>query len=275
MAEALIADGWVKDEIAAALLDANEGLGRAQVQFSMALGIDPSSDVSSIVAEITRLRRLVESVEEEALGYANQVGALRVDLERANQLLAEEKRAARDAAVTYGEIDRQLEEALADVERLRGRTHEIQAEEMQKRKQLDSEIDQWRNRYKEAERWSQEFIDEPKSSHLWWTTTSYASRSALMRLVMERDAARDELRELTTPDPFGGESSCAGDMRAEIRRLRAKLKVGPENIERAAEAVYSARWRGATLHADSEKYRDLYRGMARAAAEAFRLTVSG
>ena len=117
----------------------------------------------------------------------------------------------------------------ADVERLRGRTHEIQAEEMQKRKHLDSELDMWRNRWKYAEEWTQreglraEWAAEGFKHTPFWSMTSEHARCSLMRLITERDEARAELEEFRAPDPYGGLSMCAGDMRAEILRLRDQL----------------------------------------------------
>lgn len=78
-------------------------------------------------------------------------------------------------------------------ERLRNRTHEIQAEEMAKRAELDSEISRWRSRYEAARQWTEdaglraEWAIDPASP--FWSMTSYNARSALMRLVAERDAA--------------------------------------------------------------------------------------
>ncbi|GAY12051.1 hypothetical protein TOK_0441 [Pseudonocardia sp. N23] len=93
-----------------------------------------------------------------------------------------------------------LAQAREDVERLRCRTHEIQAEEMQKRAALDSEVDQWRARWKEAKRWTEEagltadWSSERPLPH-YWGMSSLAARTALFRLVAERADALADLAQ--------------------------------------------------------------------------------
>jgi hypothetical protein len=97
-----------------------------------------------------------------------------------------------------------LAAAYACIERLRHRTHEIQAQEMAKRAALDSEIAEWRQRYEAARQWTEDAGLRaewaPGAAHPFWSMTSYNARSALMRLVAERDQATAEVERLRARD---------------------------------------------------------------------------
>lgn len=104
------------------------------------------------------------------------------------------KRLERIVSERYLEVQRLTAERdalAADVERLRGRTHEIQAQEMAKRAALDAEVVAWRARWEQAERWTvhvgltADWAIDP--SLPFWSMTSEATRTALMRLVAQRD----------------------------------------------------------------------------------------
>lgn len=107
----------------------------------------------------------------------------------------------------------------ADVERLRARTHEIQAQEMAKRAHLDSLIDQMRARWDAAKRWTEdnellaEWASGTGRSSPFWSMTSMNSRDALARLIGERDDARAELAGVE------GERDAADDFAASVREL--------------------------------------------------------
>jgi len=102
----------------------------------------------------------------------------------------------------HAELVDYCDELGAEIERLRARTHEIQAQEMAKRAALDSEIAEWRQRYDSARQWTEaegltaEWASGKWASSPFWGMTSYNARSALMRLVTERDAARVENERL-------------------------------------------------------------------------------
>lgn len=75
----------------------------------------------------------------------------------------------------------ELEFLRGEVDRLRARTHEIQAQEMAKRAHLDGQLAYWRGMWDYAER----YCGDPK----WWRLTSYANRAVLMRSLRERNLA--------------------------------------------------------------------------------------
>lgn len=92
-----------------------------------------------------------------------------------------------------GELER-------DVERLRGRTHEIQAQEMAKRASLDSLVALLRARWDAAKQWTEvegltaDWALKPGSP--FWPMTSMNNRDALARLIGERDDAHAEVERL-------------------------------------------------------------------------------
>ncbi len=87
----------------------------------------------------------------------------------------------------------------ADVERLRGRTHQIQEQEMAKRAHLDSLIAEMRARWDAAKRWTEDAGLLAKWAHgegkayPFWSMTSMHERDVLARLIGERDEARAAL----------------------------------------------------------------------------------
>jgi hypothetical protein len=94
----------------------------------------------------------------------------------------------------------ELPQLHAEVERLRGRTHEIQAQEMTKRAKLDSAIAEMRSRWDAARQWTEEvglnadWAIDPTLP--FWRMTSMATRDALTRLVAQRDDALAENERL-------------------------------------------------------------------------------
>jgi hypothetical protein len=91
-----------------------------------------------------------------------------------------------------------IDELHAENERLRGRTHEIQAEEMRKRADLDKEIAYWRAMWQYAKQETEGMTADwaiPSTSSF-WGMTSYANRATIMRIVGERNEAQAENERL-------------------------------------------------------------------------------
>lgn len=91
----------------------------------------------------------------------------------------------------------------AERDRLRGRTHEIQAEEMRKRSDLDREASSWRNMYACAESMVADLTAEwAAAEHAvpgsFWRMTSWNNRATLFRLVGERDRAVRRAQDMQT-----------------------------------------------------------------------------
>lgn len=88
--------------------------------------------------------------------------------------------------------------AWAEIERLRARTHEIQAQEMAKRADLDSLVAKLRTRWDASRRWTEdeellaEWAHGEHAKSPFWMLTSTNARDALARLMGERDDARRE-----------------------------------------------------------------------------------
>ena len=89
-----------------------------------------------------------------------------------------------------------------EVRRLRARTHEIQAEEMAKRAELDSLVARLRARWDAARQWTEdagllaEWAHGEYARSPFWSMTSMNARDALARLIGERDDALAENERL-------------------------------------------------------------------------------
>lgn len=89
-----------------------------------------------------------------------------------------------------------------ELERLRGRTHEIQAQEMAKRAHLDSLIAEMRARWDAAKRWTEdnellaEWASGEHAARSFWSMTSMRARDVLARLIGERSEALADLAAL-------------------------------------------------------------------------------
>lgn len=118
----------------------------------------------------------------------------------------------------------------AAVRRLRGRTHEIQAQEMTKRAALDSQIAEWRQRYEEARQWTEDAWPTPAGYHPFWSTTSYNMRSALLRLVTERNELRATAERLQAEAHEMQCPACGATIRARLadQQGRARDEAGAE-----------------------------------------------
>lgn len=83
----------------------------------------------------------------------------------------------------------------ADVERLRQRSHQIQAQEMAKRADLDAQVARLRQRWDTARKWTEdagllaEWAHGDLAGSPFWALTSEDARDAVARLVAERDDA--------------------------------------------------------------------------------------
>lgn len=105
-----------------------------------------------------------------------------------------------DLGTRYVEQRERADRADEEARRLRTRTHEIQAEEMEKRAALDKEIGQLRRFVDEARAWTEEnrltadWAADPTKP--WWGMTSQHNRMALVGLVLERDAAEEHAQAL-------------------------------------------------------------------------------
>lgn len=145
-------------------------------------------------ASVTRTIQLLVTDDVEVMADYNADGAL----------LGVEILDALDVTVDGRSALTDLAEARAEVERLRGRTHEIQAQEMAKRAELDALVAELRSRWSAAERWAEDFdhlrrnwVEESRSGAPFWRQSSVAARDALAGLVHERDDARAEVERLT------------------------------------------------------------------------------
>ena len=144
-------------------------------------------------------------------------------------------------------------DARREAERLRWRTHEIQAQEMAKRATLDAQIAESRLRWDAAKRWTEdegllaEWACGEFASSPFWGMTSQNARDALARLVGERDAARAEnellrgeiddaraeVREITAL--YNARDAEIGALRAGGERLRAVADTGRTWQEQSAD----------------------------------------
>jgi hypothetical protein len=128
----------------------------------------------------------------------------------------------RDVAAVLDGVLAELDEARRDVERLRARTHEIQAQEMTKRADLDSQIAEMRSRWQAAKRWTEdegllaEWAAGRFASSPFWGMASMDACDALMRLVAERDEARSTSAEWRCP-------SCGATTRARMADQRPRV----------------------------------------------------
>lgn len=131
---------------------------------------------------------------------------------RVNILIAEVKRLNRENAELHlglcagadedsqalKDLAQQLAESQAEVERLRQRTHEIQAQEMARRAKLDKDMHQAKSFIERGRKWSSQLIanwtSDPGAT--FWSHGSYHNRAIVTALVLERDEARAEVERL-------------------------------------------------------------------------------
>lgn len=121
----------------------------------------------------------------------------------------------------------ELELLRCQVDRLRARTHEIQAQEMSKRANLDRRLARWRSMWEYAERYCNDTT--------WWSHTSYRDRAVLMRAVGERNRALAVVGILTR-------GAVVRRLNAERARRLAEIRVRLEEYFTAWEACEGNPW---------------------------------